>query len=63
MILNDRSIAVDIHIHDTTKQDHSLNYIVYGNGLNESWPIIRDQLIYGFPAKGTTFPHDLLERG
>ena len=34
MILRDRSIAVDIHVHNTTKQDQSLHYIVYGRSKN-----------------------------
>ena len=34
MILSDRSIAVDIHVHDTTKQDQSLHYIVHGRSKN-----------------------------
>ena len=34
MILRDRSIAVDIHVHDMTKQNQSLHYIVYGRSKN-----------------------------
>ena len=34
MILSDRSNVVDIHVHDTTKQDQSLHYIVYGRSKN-----------------------------
>ena len=34
MISSDRSIAVDIHVHDTTKQDQSLHSIVYGRSKN-----------------------------
>ena len=34
MILNYRNIAVDKHVHDTTKQDQSLHYIVYARSKN-----------------------------
>ena len=34
MILSDRAIAVDMHVHDTTKQTQSLHYIVYGHSKN-----------------------------
>ena len=34
IILSDRSISVDIHVHDTTKQDNTLHYIVHGRSKN-----------------------------
>ena len=71
MILSDRSSAVGIHVHDTTKQDQFL--ITSCMDVVRTWiiaretsrvvPIILVLLIYGFPAKSLTFPHDLLERG
>ena len=34
MILSDCSIAMNIHVHDTTKEDQSLHYIVCKNLAN-----------------------------
>ena len=67
MILSDRSIAVVIHVHDTTKQELSLHYIVHGRSkkliAREPSRVVAHHTGSAYLWVSVPFPHDLLERG